>query len=139
MRCTSGGSETQGWPTLIAGDGSTHHPRPDGHLELRDVDVEVLREQLLQDSVQEALEHLAGYGRSYCKNECGLGLSQSPLYRLLAVVGRLPTLFVAIALGEEKTHGRRAKLAVGNLVQELTAVCETTFGGYSRSDITHIP
>ena len=59
MRCTSGGSETQGWPTLIAGDGSTHHPRPDGHLELRDVDVEVLREQLLQDSVQEALEHLA--------------------------------------------------------------------------------
>ena len=83
MRCTSGGSETQGWPTLIAGDGSTHHPRPDGHLELRDVDVEVLREQLLQDSVQEALEHLAGYGRSCVRME----------------------------LGEKKTHGRRAKVA----------------------------
>ena len=39
--------------------------------------------------------------------------------------------------GEEKTP--ESQLAVGNLVQELTAVCETTFGGYSRSDITHIP
>ena len=98
MRCTSGGSETQGWPTLIAGDGSTHHPRPDGHLELRDVDVEVLREQLLQDSVQEALEHLAP-ATSYCKNERGLGLSQSPLYRL----------------GEEKTHGEPSWWQEGTL------------------------
>ena len=126
MRCTSGGSETQGWPTLIAGDGSTHHPRPDGHLELRDVDVEVLREQLLQDSVQEALEHLAP-ATSYCKNERGLGLSQSPLYRLLAGVGRLPTLFC----GHRNDSGRLAPLRSPSCSSWTLRCLHATFQGLS--------